>query len=292
MVTYGVRVNRKKLDKETSVADMYSVWTGHRERSILVPNKGIQHYIDKTGLDNAFVRETDNFLQIWIEPRKLEAVKSPSYGGNSNYCNGIFRKDFYYVSNGKVESFKTLCDFCKDKVKGIVEECKEKNSWNDSYQESCYYSLSVPETTMDLSKMRHIGNGLITKESPFCFNHSLESLVFKIDTIKQNLQQFRDRYQCGKLKKTKLVKYCSKCIFQCENRMIKTSNVRNKCCLTYKQAVKNGFFKDIKIVHGTSIYRNGIMIKNGTHYDALQRWNSSIIGKENKYNNFGKEDAK
>ena len=289
MITYGSNINKKKITTSDNLYTLYQS-TG-LEASILLPSKPIEDYVEELKIDNAIGRAEKNCIRLWIADRKQNPKDPNGRNYRYNYSNGDFRKDFFVVKNKEVTFYKSLCDLCKDRVKGIVGECKDKDSSHSYYNnsEQCFYDINLEPMTMDLSKYYKISNGLLSKENPFKQYVSLEDMDFDLSVIKKNLERFRDRYKCGKLKKSKLNKYCTKCIFACDTRLIKTTNVRNKCCLTYDRALKNGFFKDIKIHNTTSIYNGEVYIKSGKQYNRLHRWDSDIILHENKYNDFGKE---
>lgn len=288
MITYGKKVDRKKI---TSADKLYTLWryTDPTGRSILLPrSKELKDYVAELKIDNGICKIHTNCIQFWLADRKIPIPANNSW--RHNYESGAFKTDFYLIQKGKITHYKSLCEICKDRLKGLVGECKDTDT--SSYRhnlEVCYYDLNIPETTMDLSNYKAISNGLLCKDNPFRQYVQMEDISFDLKNIKHNLERFRDRYKCGKLKKLKKEKYCSKCIFSCDDKLIRTTNVKNKCCLTYDQALKNGFFKDIKIYNTTSIYNNGVYIKQGKGHEKLTGWNRHIVLQENKYNNYGKE---
>lgn len=92
---------------------------------------------------------------------------------------------------------------------------------------------------------------------------------------------WKNRANTTKLKRKKVKNWCPKCIFSCESKLITMDNVNNKCCLTYEQALKNGFYKDLRWDLTTSLYRTSIDAKgkNVQYHIARQ---------ETKYNDYGK----
>lgn len=294
MITFGKKVDRKKI---TSVDNLYTQWryTNPIDRSILLPKKDLKEYVKELKIDNGICKIHNHCIQFWMTDRKISSTEKNSW--RYDYANGAFKTDFYLIQKGQITHYKSLCEICKDRLKGVVGECKDPNKF--SYKsiggrEVCYYDLNIPETAMDLSSYSNISNGLLCKDNPFRQYVQIEDMIFDLKNIKYNLVRFKDRYKCGKLKIQKKEKYCSKCIFSCDDKLIHTTNVRNKCCLTYAQALKNGFFKDIKIQNSTSIYNGEILIKTNSksnHYERLMGWNSKgIVLQENKYNNYGKDE--
>ena len=146
----------------------------------------------------------------------------------------------------------------------------------------CVQSFDT-ETDIDLSKMRMVSNGMLSTDNPFTVNQSLDNMKFRREVIKVNAEKFIGRSNCGKNKKKKMANHCPKCIFQCDSKLITTDNVDNKCCLTYEQALKNGFFKDLKFLNSTSIYNGEVLLRDGNDYSRLFSWGKKIALNENKY---------
>jgi hypothetical protein len=169
-----------------------------------------------------------------------------------------------------------------DKLKGIVDECSTTNTWNKQREKACVYNLLLPETDMDLSKMRLISNGMLSTKNPFSKYQGLDRMKFSRAVIETNAEKFIGRSNCSKNKKKKMTNHCSRCIFQCDSKLINTDNVENKCCLTYDQALKSGFFKDLSIKNTTSIYETGVYVDDC----KIGGYGDNVTLHENKYTKF------
>jgi hypothetical protein len=271
MIRYGKRLNKKKIPGTDM---MYTIHGKDNFKCIaLSKDKTIEERVKDLHIDNAIIKKDVNCLRIWIGPRaKVGDVRRYWRRTPEN-----FEDDIYVVQQGKVEHLSKLCYICKDKMKGIVDECTTINQYSSQKESACEYKLTVPDTTIDLSQMREVSNGMLNTNSPFRNDVTLEEISFTRKTIDTNIALYKGRAMCGVNKKKKVKNHCPKCIFQCDWKLINTKNVNNKCCLTYEDALKNGFFKDLKFNNSTSIYNGEVMFG----------WGRQIALNENKYNKQG-----
>lgn len=277
MITWGKRLNKKKMP---TLDMMYTIQgRGEEDQNILLAHAGktLEDRVKELKIDNAIIRKEANCLRIWISPRKRIKNKH-SYYHHQNA--GDWDKNVWIVRGGKLEYFSKLCYMCKDKMKGIVDECKEPNSYNPNNMErSCIYDLTIPDTSIDLSSMREVSNGMLNSHSAFRNDCALSEINFSWPTINKNKEAYAARANCSKNKPEKMKKHCSRCIFECSSKLINSNNVGTKCCLTYDQALKSGFFKNMKVKVTTSIYENGVFVDDC----KLGGWGDKITLHNNKY---------
>lgn len=278
MIQYGKRLNKKKM---CTLDKMYTIQGKGENQNILLAYAGktLEDRVKELKIDNAIIRKETNCLRIWISPRKRDTgMRGYYYRQNA----GDWDKGFISVINGEIKSHTKLCYLCKDKMKGIVDECTTQNTWNKQMEKQCVYDIVVPETTMDLSNMKEVSNGLLNNHSAFRANSSLEEISFSWEVINKNVEVFKSRANCSKKKPEKIKNHCSRCIFECSSKLINSGNVDNKCCLTYEQALKSGFFKDMRLKVTTSIYENGVFVDDC----KIGGWGDKITLHENKYVRF------
>ncbi len=163
-----------------------------------------------------------------------------------------------------------------------MDECTTLNTWNKQKERQCVFDLGLPETSVDLTGMKEVSNGLLNTHSAFRNDSCLSEISFSWPVINRNIEAYTARANCTKNKPKKMDKHCSRCIFECSSKLINSNNVGNKCCLTYDQAIKSGFFKDMKIKVTTSIYENGVIVGES----KIGGYGDKITLNENKYTRF------
>jgi len=277
MFTYGKELKQKK---DYQLKDLYSQINNSELPMLLLPKDKtltIEYYIKECGLNNALVKEFNNYYAIILARKYVRA--------NRNLPNQ-FLTSMILIKDNNIKKINSCCWECKNKLKGIVGECIEHSTYNHSttYPRCEFDFSSLPETTIDLSNKYLIKVNNLNTTSPFLVRTDfysyyseardwdiLSETEFTMKRIKSNKQLYRDKAKTSKRKKEKIEKYCSKCIFQCETRRINTINVTKKCCLTYEQAIKKGFFKKVKFLNSTSIYRQGAFI----NLTKMKGWNGN-----------------
>lgn len=284
MIIYGKRLNKKKM---CTLDKMYTIQGKGEDTSILLAHAGVSlaDRIKDLKIQNAIIRQETNCWRIWIGPRK-RFVKQGGYYYRQNAVD--FEHNITVVDNGVIQNYSKLCYVCKDKMKGIVDECTQKSHWNNTMEKCCNFDLTIKETDIDLSSMREVSNGLLNSHSAFRNDSHLSEISFSWPIINKNVEAYKARATCSKVKPKKIKNHCSRCVFDCSSKLITSSNIGNKCCLTYDQAIKSGFFKDMKIKVTTSIYNNGVFVDGA----KIGGWGDKITGEENKYVKFKEKQTK
>lgn len=269
MIIPGKKWNRKDiLEMKQYYAQSKK---GDYDGILLSPDWTMEEMIKELHINNAIVKQESNAWLIFT-PR----VKANNYYGSSLEEK---LKMVYVVKDGNIEKTQSLCHYCKDRLKGVVDVCYYEDSYGHKYKR-CNFVLTLPETDIDLSKLKLISNGMLHKHNAFAVYSSLNEVSFNKSVIQRNKEAFKRRGQVSRKTTEKVEKYCGKCIFQCETQLMNSGNVDNKCCITYSQALKRGFFKQMKIHHGTSIYRDGVYFGD----EKVNRWGNRIPLTENKWN--------
>ena len=138
MITYGKRLNKKKIPP---MEELYTLWgkEGEEQYSILLSkDKSIEDRIKELKINNAIMKYENNFLRIWVGPRQRK-----DEGYYYRRQGASFEKDIYVVTNGVVKHHAKLCEICKDKLKGIVDECSTINTWNKQREKACVFNLLI-----------------------------------------------------------------------------------------------------------------------------------------------------
>ena len=288
--------SQKKFELKNSYT---TVQFDYDKIAYLIPKlKGsLEEIIASYKINNALMVE---YQEVYAILDVASTGESTNY--NYNYGNRIgiwstFHSKMYHITNNKATTIPNACSICKHKLRGIVGECKEKYPYNATFREVCKWDFTKyyndNDLSVDFSSGYFITARRVNRDNAFVQHTGVNDIDYSQETFDKNKAKYKIKARAIKLKKAKLEKHCTRCIFSCEHKLIKSENVQNHCCLTYEQALKSEFFKDIKLINSTSMYRQGVRLPNVYNVSGYSNWYNEGIKKialhETKYQKEEKE---
>lgn len=148
MITKGKVLKSLAKKNITTVEGFYSLYpkSYYEEECYILPKTeklNLQYYIDNLALNNAIVSDQITFFAV-LARNHVPATETREYNDA-----GIFNKNIFVVINKQVTRYGSICAICKDKLKGVVDECVT-TKWGRRDRE-CILKLMINELQLDLS---------------------------------------------------------------------------------------------------------------------------------------------